>query len=166
VTFDFSEKQKLKVTMKDYAKDIIEEADTALMAKQRDQANTPAKATLFEINAESSPLNKADADHYHRLTAKLLYLAPRARPDLLTSVSFLCTRVKSPTREDWTKLSRTLRYLEKTKDLIPTLEANNLHQLKCYVDSAHMLHHDLKGHKEVTPLLEVGPSQPSRKNSG
>ena len=27
-----------------------------------------------------------------------------------------------------------------------TLEANDLRQLQCYVDSAHMLHHDLKGH--------------------
>ena len=27
-----------------------------------------------------------------------------------------------------------------------TLEVDNLHQLQCYVDSAHMLHHDLKGH--------------------
>ena len=132
--------------MKDYIEEVIDEADETLMVNQRDQANTPAKATLFEINTESPPLNKADADHYHRLTAKLLYLAPRARPDLLTSVSFLCTRVKSPTQEDWTKLSRTLRYLNKTKDLILTLEANNLQQLKCYIDSAHMLHHDLRGH--------------------
>ena len=97
--------------MKEYVEETIKEADAALMTKQRDQANTPAKATLFEINAETPPLNKADADHYHILTAKLLYLAPRARPDLLTAVSFLCTRVKSPTQEDLVKLSRSLRYL-------------------------------------------------------
>jgi len=38
------------------------------------------------------------------------------------------------------------RYLEKTKDLILTLEVDNLCQMHCYVDAAHMLHHDLKGH--------------------
>ena len=94
--------------MKDYADEIIEEADATLMTNQREQVNTPAKTTLLEINAESPVLNKEDADHYHRLTAKLLYLAPRARPDLLTVVSFLFTRVKSLTQEDWGKLSRTL----------------------------------------------------------
>ena len=135
--------------MKDYAEEIIEEADATLKTNQRDQANTPAKATLFEINAESPVLNKEDADHYHRLTAKLLYLAPRARPDLLTAVSFLCTRVQCPTQDDWNKLSRTLRYLNKTKDLILTLEVDKLQQLQCYVDSAHMLHHDLKVYRKV-----------------
>ena len=89
VTFDFGEKQKLKVIMKDYVEEVIDEADEALTINQREQANTPAKTTLFNINAESPALNKKDADQYHRLTAKLLYLAPRARPDLLTVVSFL-----------------------------------------------------------------------------
>ena len=89
VTFDFGEKQKLKVIMKDYVEEVIDEADEALTINQREQANTPAKTTLFNINAESPALNKKDADQYHRLTAKLLYLVPRARPDLLTVVSFL-----------------------------------------------------------------------------
>ena len=146
VTFDFSKEKKLKIIMQDYIKEVIDEADETLMVNRREQANTPAKTTLFNINAESPALNKEDADHYHRLTAKLLYLAPRARPDLLTAVSFLCTRVQCPTQEDWMKLSRTLRYLEKTKDLILTLEVDDLCQMHCYVDAAHMLHHDLKGH--------------------
>ena len=106
--------------MKDYVQEIIEEADVTLKTKQRDQTNTPAKATLFEVNSESPVhvLSKEDADHYHKLTANLLYLAPRACPDLLTAVSFLCTRVQCPTQEDWNKLSRTIRYLEKTKDQV------------------------------------------------
>jgi len=143
VVFDFSEKKKLKVIMNSYMHEIIDEADETLKRKQRDQANTPANTNLFKVNIDSLALSKQDADHYHTLTAKLLYLAPRARPDLLTAVSFLCTRVQCPTQEDWNKLSRTIRYLDKTKNLFLTLEVDKLQQLQCYVDSAHMLHHDL-----------------------
>jgi len=97
------------------------------------------------------------------MTAKLLFLAPRARPDLLTAVSFFCTRVKQLTEEDWNKLSRTIRYLEKTKDLFLSLEAKDLRQLQCYVDSAHMLHHDLKGHTGGFTSFGSGAFSPKSK---
>ena len=45
VTFDFGEKQKLKVIMKDYVEEVIDEADEALIINQREQANTPAETT-------------------------------------------------------------------------------------------------------------------------
>ncbi len=32
---------------------------------------------------------------FHTMTARLLYLVKRSRPDLLTTTSFLCTRVKT-----------------------------------------------------------------------
>jgi hypothetical protein len=35
------------------------------------------------------------------MVAKLLFLAKRARPDILTAVSFLCTRVKKPDVDDY-----------------------------------------------------------------
>ena len=109
-----------------------------------EEEGTPLKDNDHDLGSDDIE----DADHYHKLTAKLVYLAPRARPDLLTAVSFLCTRVQCPTQEDLSNLSRTIRYLDKTKNLFLTLEVDELQQLKCYVDSAPMLHHDLKGHTE------------------
>jgi hypothetical protein len=44
--------------------------------------------------------------------AHLLYLLQHARPDILTAVGFLCTRVKEPTEEDQQKLLRLLGYLQ------------------------------------------------------
>ncbi len=38
------------------------------------------------------------------ITAKLLYLVKRARPDILTVISFLCTRVTGPMVEDKNKV--------------------------------------------------------------
>jgi hypothetical protein len=47
-------------------------------------------------------------------TVKLLYLAKWARLDILTAVSFLCTRVQLATEEDARKLVGVLGYLKNT----------------------------------------------------
>jgi hypothetical protein len=52
---------------------------------------------------------------FHTIMAKLLYLAKRARPDILTATSFLCTRDKQPTKNDQKKLLRVIGYLDATK---------------------------------------------------
>jgi hypothetical protein len=57
-------------------------------------------AYILTVTADSESLNKKDSEWYHTITAKLLYLAKRARPDILTVVCFLCTRVTKPTAED------------------------------------------------------------------
>mmetsp|Transcript_5978 Transcript_5978/g.7985 ORF Transcript_5978/g.7985 Transcript_5978/m.7985 type:complete len:220 (+) Transcript_5978:351-1010(+) len=80
------------------------------------------------------------------MSAKLLYLAPRGRKDIMTAVSFLCTRVQQPNVEDWEKLSRVLRCLKSTKEFFLTIFVDDITQMYSYVDSAHMAHHDLKGH--------------------
>ena len=64
----------------------------------------------------------------------------------MTMVSCLCTRVQQPSVEDWEKLSRVLRYLKSTKELFLTICVDDITEMYSYVDSAHMAHHDLKGH--------------------
>jgi hypothetical protein len=56
--------------------------------------------------------------------AKLLCLSKRARPELLTAVTFLATRVACSTEEDWGKLDRVLRYLNSTPELGLVLQAD------------------------------------------
>ena len=58
-------------------------------------AATPANQNLFNIDENSQPIKELEAHAYHTSTAKLLFLAKRARPDLLTAVAFLTTRVKA-----------------------------------------------------------------------
>ena len=38
-------------------------------------------------------------EHFHSLTAKLLYLSKRTRPDILVAVSFLTSRVQVATEQ-------------------------------------------------------------------
>jgi hypothetical protein len=66
---------------------------------------SPGTKMTFEVNDKAVPLLEAERKEFHSTTAKLLYLAKRARPDILTVVSFLCTRVRSATIEDQGKLA-------------------------------------------------------------
>jgi hypothetical protein len=54
---------------------------------------SPRTKTMFQVDEEAVMLMEEERKLFHSKTAKLLYLAKRARPDILTIVSFLCTRV-------------------------------------------------------------------------
>jgi hypothetical protein len=64
----------------------------------------PAGSGLFNVAPDVEKLGVDDAQRFHTVVAKLLYLSKRARPDIIMTVSFLCTRVKEPTVQDQEKL--------------------------------------------------------------
>lgn len=74
--------------MEDYVKKFLEESDP----RHGGLAATPANQNLFNIDENSQPITEDDAQAYHTVIAKLLFLAKGARPDLLTVVAFLTTR--------------------------------------------------------------------------
>ena len=65
---------------------------------------SPTARHLFEVNDDNPLLSTSQADIFHSVTAKLLYLQKRARPDIETAVAYLTTRVTSPNQDDWKKL--------------------------------------------------------------
>ena len=67
---------------------------------------TPATENLFRSTAESLLLEPPLAKIIHSLTARILLVANRARPDLLTFISLMTKCVLSPTQEDCRKLLR------------------------------------------------------------
>jgi hypothetical protein len=92
--------------------DIMIQVDNKLSVTR--QVVTPAKKDLFEIDESSKRLPKVESEVFHSVVAKLLYVALRARPDILLPVSFLCTRVAISTTQDQLKLLRLLEYLNGT----------------------------------------------------
>jgi hypothetical protein len=92
MTIDYSSLGKVRITMLQYIRDMLEE----MPEEWTGEAATPAANHLFEVNPEAEPLNEETAQTFHRIVAKLLFLCKRARPDIQTAVAFLCTRVKSP----------------------------------------------------------------------
>jgi len=102
----------------------------------------PATKDLFSVNDKATKLNEADRKIFHTTTAKLLYLTKRGRPDVLTPVGFLCTRVTRATVQDRLKLLRVLGYLKRTKKRVLKLKIGDYKKLLTYVDAAFALHPD------------------------
>jgi hypothetical protein len=49
-----------------------------------------ASDDLFDVDEDSPQLNEKESDFFHRTTARLLFAAKRARPDLQVAVAYLC----------------------------------------------------------------------------
>ena len=71
------------------------------------------------------------------MTAKLLYLEKRARPDIETAISFLTTRVDKSDEDDWKKLKRVIQYLKQTIDDVRIIGCENLRSVYTWVDAAY-----------------------------
>jgi hypothetical protein len=152
MTIDYSEKGKVKFLMPDYINGILEEAPTDMAGTDV----TPASNNLFTVRKGTDKLDDKDAITYHHLTAKMLYLCKRARPDLQTAISFLTTRVTRPDKDDWNKLRRCIRYLRGSKDLFLTLETDNGIAVKWWIDASFAVHPDMRSHTGGTMSLGKG----------
>jgi hypothetical protein len=110
ITIDYSEKGKVMFTMYDYLEDILDEMPDDMNGS----APTPASDNMIDVDEESPSLNEMESDFFHPTTARLLFAAKQARPDLQVAMAYLCTRVKSPTQSDYCKLTRVIKYLRLT----------------------------------------------------
>jgi hypothetical protein len=79
-----------------------------LEAEEVDVEASPTTKETYTVDERSAKLGEAERKWFHSTTGKLLYLAKRARPDILTAVIFLCTQVQGATCEDKKKLQRIL----------------------------------------------------------
>jgi hypothetical protein len=91
---------------------------------------TPGSKSTFEVDKSAEALGELEKKKFHMTVAKLLYLCKRARPDIMTVVSFLCTRVKSPTVEDKVKLIQLLEYLNRTKSYKSRVQPKGLFRVE------------------------------------
>jgi hypothetical protein len=130
--------------------DLLEEANVSGTVK------TPATENLFTIR-ESSPLDKDQSSRFHTLTAKLLYLAKRTRPNILLPVSFLTNRVSKPDQDDLGKLDRVFKYINGTQGLGIILRADNPARIRTFIDASYGVHSDCKSHSGLCITLGSGP---------
>jgi hypothetical protein len=81
------------------------------------------------------------------LVAKLLYLAKKTKPDCLTTVAFLATRVSKCTDQDWEKLMTLLKYVNVTRErgIVLRPDRDGI-VIRLYVDASYGVHADGKSH--------------------
>ena len=152
MTFDFSVKGKLIVSMKEYMNKLVDEFPIKINGIK----STPASEDLF-TEGKGTLLDKEKAKIFHTWVAKALFACKRARPDIHTAVTILCTRVKCPKEDDWKRLIRLLEYINGTRDDVLTLAADDLHVLKWYVDASFAVHPDFKSHTGACMTYGTGP---------
>ena len=76
--------------------------------------------------------------------------------DIAVAFAFLTTCVKEPTKQDWLKLKRMIRYLQGSIDLSLTLSVDKIVVPKFWVDGSHAMRMDLKGHSGASMSLGQG----------
>ena len=149
MTWDYSTLGRVKITMEKYVKDVLDGYEVT------GQAATPASVNLFELR-ESDLLGSDDSIEFHSRVAKLLYLAKRVRPDILTPIAFLSTRTRAPTDDDQRKLDRVLRYVNSTKEMGMILEPEKDIAVLVYADASYGVHADGKSHTGLSITLGRG----------
>ena len=130
MTLDFTKKGIVEINMCAYVDKILSEFRE--FYKLDTTAETPAATDLF-VKKGDELLQPEQKEHFHTFVAKCLFMAKRARPDIQMAIAVLATRVRDPTKDDWKKLVRVLRYLNGTPDLVLTLQADDLHVIHWYV---------------------------------
>jgi hypothetical protein len=140
---DFTMPGRVQFRMIKYLADTLDN----LPEDMKGEAATPAGEHLFKVDEDAPTLlNDDDATMFHPNTAKLLFTAKRARPDLQLAVAFLCIRVQAPDTDDYKKLGRLMKYLQATIGLPLILAMDKSGKIRWYIDAAFAVHNDMKSH--------------------
>ena len=168
---DYSQPGKVSIDMRDYVKHIVDSFPQDQLGKPRDpslESKIPAPWTekLFQVDEESPPLPKDQAEQFHTTTAQALFACKRGRPDICPAVAFLTTRVREPNESDWKKLVRMVRFLRDTKEDVLTLESDGTKNTRWYADASFAVHPNMRSHTGGAMTLGKGfPINVSRKQS-
>ena len=141
MVFDVTRPGEAKVPMKCLVEDMLVCSETP------GGARTPGTENLFLVRLETTKATEVERGHFHTMVAKLLYLAKRARPDCLTAVAFLATRVSRCDGNDLDKLTRLIKYVRATRGHGIRLRIGEEGiVVKVLVDVAYGVHADGKSH--------------------
>ena len=152
MNLNFKSNRTVTIQMKDYLRESIDESGLNITH----EAATPAKGNLFDVEINSTPLEGEEFEAFQSVVAKLLYVAIRARLDMLLPVAFLCTRVTKSTKQDQQKLKRVLEYVKGSIDLEYTLGAESLNRVQSWVDASYAVHPDMKSQTGGVTSFGIG----------
>ena len=153
MTLDFSERGRVVIKMSDYVKTMLNDAPALMDGK----AVTPAAADLFKVNTEDPELlNKEKKELFVHLVMRGLYLSQRGRPDIRMVISFLCSRLTCPDKDDYKKLTRLIRYLRQTLYMCLVLWKNCTNSIQWWIDPSYAVHPDMRGHTGATMSMGNG----------
>ena len=90
------------------------------------------------------------------MTAKLIFLSKIDRPNIFEALELLTTKVKGPYTDEYTKLRWCIKDLRGGLLKTLTLEDDNSHVIKWWVDASFSVHPYIKSHTQATISLGKG----------
>jgi hypothetical protein len=142
MSMDFTRRGECEITMNGMCDEIVSSCGVEGVAK------SPAMGTLFEVDPNKTPIDDtAKQEWFHSYVARFLYIAKRVKPECLTTVSYLATRVNKADTDDVGKLNRLLRYLRYSAGRgIRLCPGERGVCVRAYIDAAYGVHVDGKSH--------------------
>jgi exosome complex RNA-binding protein Rrp4 len=134
MTFDFRVEGEVSITMQSCVDDILSGSGVT------DVKVTPATSHLFDVRSDVTKATATEEKFFRSYVAKVLYLAKRVRPECLTAVAFLTTRVNECDQDDLNKLQRLLGYILGTRERGITLRVGESMTVRAYIDAAYGVH--------------------------
>jgi hypothetical protein len=129
---------EVRVNQTEYIKRIVSNSGVTKTA------NDPYHPALNVKKTKKYPL--VDTSHFLSLLMSAMYLGKRTRPELLTALSYLGSRVTDPDELDLECLLRVYEYVNKTQHLGLTFTPEDM-QLHYWCDAAYASHcEDMRGH--------------------
>jgi hypothetical protein len=156
MVLDFSEQGVLQVQMKDYITTLLNKFPYEIGDNKK---KYPWNQELFKVHETEKLIPKNEKEIFHKFVAKGLFLAKRARPDIMPSIAYLSTRVMKPTDGDWNKLINLLQFLKSTIEDVLHLSMDNTSVIKWYLDASYAVHKDMKSQTGAIMTLGQGAIQ-------
>ena len=94
IDIQFIDGNEVKVSMPHHVDKDLEELGDILKGKVVNHVTSQ----LFTIISETKEFDDEIKERYHLINTKILWIMKISRPDLETSVSFICTRLQNPNR--------------------------------------------------------------------
>jgi len=140
----------IKVSMSKYSNEIV------IASGVEGISTSPASPELFKDESDML-LTDADKKSFHTAVAKLLYLAKKLRPDILTAVSHLASRVNMPNHQDREKVNRVYRYIRGTSEYYICYTGGGNTNVNTYVDASFLTHKDAKSRTGIIIMINNAP---------
>ena len=134
----------------------IKEAIEMFGEEIKGKLSTPAAKHLLWVYDTKPLLDQKRKYTPHSVTSKCLYITKRGRPDIDSTVAFLCKRVSKSNEDDWKKLERLLVFLKNTINDKSYIGVFNIESLYTWIDAAYAVHPDMISHTGEAILFRRG----------
>ena len=81
-----------------------------------------------------------------RLQRKRFWTSQRSCPDIQLAITYHCTRINKATDTDWEKFKHLMQLIWTWRWLPLIIKMNRNGEMMIYIDGAHMVHIDTRGH--------------------